>query len=253
MITFAVYNSKGGVGKTASAVNLSYLSALEGKRTLIWDLDPQASATFYYRVKPKVKGGAKKLIDGKHDLEDFTKSTEYDGLDVIPADFSERHLDIMLDDMKKSKKRLKKILHQMSDYYDVIIIDAPPGFSLLSENIFLAVDWILLPMIPSTLSLRTYEQIKGYFDQKDLDKKRIIPFFALVDRRKKMHKTILEEGRKDYTNLLESDIPYSSEVEKMGLKRAPLLSFSKKSKPAVAYKNLWEEIKTKTDFFKEKS
>lgn len=246
MISFAVYNSKGGVGKTASAVNLGYLSAAEGKRTLIWDLDPQASATFYYRIKPKIKGGVMKLIDGKHDLEDFTKSTEYDNLDIIPAEFSERNLDIMLDDMKKSKKRLKKILEQMTDYYDVIIIDAPPGFSLLSENIFLAVDRILLPMIPSTLSLRTYEQIKNYFDNNDMDKSRIIPFFALVDRRKKLHKEVLEEGSRDYANLLDAYIPYSSEVEKMGIRRAPLPAFSKSSKPTVAYKEMWEEIKIKT-------
>jgi cellulose biosynthesis protein BcsQ len=62
MITIAVYNLKGGVGKTAAAVNLAAIAASEGENTLLWDLDPQGSTSFYYRVKPKFKGGAKTLV-----------------------------------------------------------------------------------------------------------------------------------------------------------------------------------------------
>ena len=90
MKVFAIYNIKGGVGKTASSVNLAYLSALEGARTLVWDLDPQGAATFYFRVKPKVKGGGKKLIEGTGNLDPRIRGTDFDNLDLLPADFSYR-------------------------------------------------------------------------------------------------------------------------------------------------------------------
>ena len=96
MKVIACYNIKGGVGKTASAVNLSYLSAREGKATLVWDLDPQGASSFYFRVKPKVKGGARRLIQRKRALDDAIKATDYDQLDLIPADFSYRNLDLTL-------------------------------------------------------------------------------------------------------------------------------------------------------------
>lgn len=244
MLSVALYNSKGGVGKTATAVNLAYLCSLEGKRTLLWDLDMQASASFYYKIKPKVKGGAKKMMSGKSSIDKFIKSTEYDNLDVLPADFSERNLDIILGDMKKSKKRLKIILDELKSDYDVVFIDAHPGLSLVTENIFTAADLILFPMIPTTLSLRTYEQVSNYFKENELDSKKIKPFFSMVDKRKAMHKSILEEysAKKVF---LKNYIPYSSVVEKMGLERAPLLSYSKRSAPALAYRDLWFELNSK--------
>jgi len=64
MKTIASYNVKGGVGKTSAAVNLAYLSAQDGYRTLLWDLDPQGAATFLFRIRPKVKGGSRKLVGG---------------------------------------------------------------------------------------------------------------------------------------------------------------------------------------------
>jgi cellulose biosynthesis protein BcsQ len=243
MKTIAIFNSKGGVGKTAATVNFSYLASTEGKRVLLWDLDPQASATYYYDVKPKIKGGAKKLVDGKHSLDDFIKSANYENIDVLPADFSERNLDLILDDMKKSKKRLKMLIKELSGSYDLIFIDSPPAFSLLSENIFNASDTVLLPMIPTTLSLRTYRQIVRYFEDTKLDIMKLRPFFSLVDLRKKIHRETIEEYRHIKNNFLKNFIPYSSDVERMGVKCAPLHSYSKRSKASLAYIELWDEIK----------
>ena len=100
MRVLAVYNFKGGVGKTASAVNLSYLSARQGARTLIWDLDPQAAATFYFRVKPKVKDGSRRLIKTRRKVEALIRSTDFENLDLLPSDFSYRNLDLLLDSTK---------------------------------------------------------------------------------------------------------------------------------------------------------
>jgi cellulose biosynthesis protein BcsQ len=97
MRVVATYNIKGGVGKTSAAVNLGYLAARDGMRTLIWDLDPQGSATYLFRVKPKVKGGGKALVAGRRTLDEAIKETDFDRLDLMPADFSYRNLDLDLD------------------------------------------------------------------------------------------------------------------------------------------------------------
>ena len=97
MKILGVYNIKGGVGKTATAVNLGHLAASSGLRTLIWDLDPQAAATFYLRVKPKVKDTTK-ILRGKRDLDDVVQRDLGldllggldDGADVLPVDVLHR-------------------------------------------------------------------------------------------------------------------------------------------------------------------
>ncbi|MCO4293431.1 AAA family ATPase [Solitalea sp. MAHUQ-68] len=246
MKTIAIYNLKGGVGKTATAVNLAYLCSLQGYKTLLWDLDPQASTTFYYQIKAKVKGGIKKLMGNNSEIEEAIKSSHYEKLDILPADLTTRNLDIILDDMKSSRKRLKNTLHELNGDYDYVFIDSPPGFSILSENIFTAADYILLPMIPTTLSIRAFETVSEYFEDSDLDKKKIIPFFSMVDLRKNIHKDIIDEYQNN-NQLLKTAITYSSDVEKMGVFRAPLPAFAPRSKSAKAYAALWNEFKARTE------
>lgn len=244
MISIAVYNLKGGVGKTATAVNLSYLSAYDGNKTLLWDLDPQASTTFYYQIKPKVKGGMKSLMGKGSDMEDAIMDSGYENLDIIPADLSIRNMDIFLDEQRSSKKKVKSLLSHMEEDYDMVFIDAPPGFSLLSENIFHAADFILMPMIPTTLSVRTYDIVLEYFNQAGLDKDKIIPFFSMYDGRKNMHNDIVDEFTKK-RKTLRTVIPYSSDVERMGITQAPLVSYSSATRAAIAYNELWKELKRK--------
>src|ERR1700739_2707145 len=97
MQIYATYNIKGGVGKTTTAVNLAYLAAESGLRPVLWDLDPQGAASFMFRVKPKVKGGGRALISGQRTLDDAIKGTDFDNLDLIPADFTYRNMDLLLE------------------------------------------------------------------------------------------------------------------------------------------------------------
>ena len=151
MSVLAVYNIKGGVGKTATSVNLAYLAATEGK-TLLLDMDPQGSASFYFRIRSPEKFGTKKLLKGGRHVEENIRGTDYANLDMLPADFSYRNIDIALDDCKKSQKRLSKVLQPLTEEYQHIILDCPPNLTLLSENIFYAADRILVPVIPTTVS-----------------------------------------------------------------------------------------------------
>jgi len=89
--TIGIYNIKGGVGKTATAVNLSYLASMTGYKTLLWDLDPQGASTFYFHKKQGINLSLKKIISGKGDVTDIVKKTDYINLRIIPSDFHSQY------------------------------------------------------------------------------------------------------------------------------------------------------------------
>lgn len=240
MHTLSLYNLKGGVGKTASAVNFSYMAAKDGYRTLLWDLDPQGAASYYFKAEPK-KGVSKKLFTGDVSLDEAIMDTDYDGLDIIPADLSARKLDLVIDSEGGSKKDLRKMLRDVSHEYQFVFIDCPPGFSLLADNIFMASEVVLMPVIPTTLSVRTYGMVKEHLKEHDM-KDKLACFFTMVDLRKKMHAGVINELMED-RRFFEHYIPYLSDVEKMGAKCAPIEAFAKSSYAAICYRALWEEIK----------
>lgn len=242
MVTVALYNLKGGVGKTASCVNFAFLAAQDGYRTLLWDIDPQGSASFYYQSKMKHKGGIKSLIEKDADLEEAILESNYENLDIIPADLSAKSFDVISVEMKSTKKRLKSVLQPLHKVYDFVFIDCPPGFSVLSENIFHASDIVLMPIIPTTLSVRTYDMVKDYFKEKDLDLSKMMCFFTMVDLRKNMHNEIMETLYKD-KRFFQNYIPYLSDVEKMGVYKAPVEGFAPSGYAAQCYRDLWTEIK----------
>ena len=242
MKTIGIYNIKGGVGKTATAVNLSYLASMTGYKTLLWDLDPQGASTFYFHKKQGINLSLKKIISGKGDVTDIVKKTDYINLRIIPSDFSFRNIDSALDDVKKSRKRLSAALEQFENDFQLVFLDCPPGISLLAENIFYACDYILVPTIPSPLSIRTYNQIVQFFNENDLDTTRILPFFSMVEIRRNIHKNLINNFQKDSPNICKTIIPYLSDIEKMGIYLKPVVQFNPSSKASVAYKDLWEEI-----------
>ena len=221
---------------------MSYIAAQSGYKTLIWDLDPQGASSYYFRVKPKVKGGSKALIAGKRELDGLIKATDFENLDLLPADFSFRNLDLVLDAQKKPTQRLKKLLAPLTKEYDFIILDCPPNISLLSEAVFEASDILLSPIIPTTLSLRTLEQLKKYIKDNKLKHIQLIPFFSMADRRKKMHREIMETLVEKHPDILGAAIPYASDIERMGWERMPLGGYVKKGRSIEAYQALWQEI-----------
>jgi cellulose biosynthesis protein BcsQ len=242
MTTLALYSNKGGVGKTAAAVNLSYLAAQTGARTLICDLDPQSSATYYFRIKPKLKSGAKGFIKGIKKIDKSIKGTDYKNLDLLPADFNLRNLDITFNTLKRSKHRLRKILNPLKDQYDIIILDCPVTINILAENIFNAADYTIVPLIPTTLSVRTHRQLLNFCKKNKYDVNNIYLFFSMVDGRKTMHRELIPTVLKEFKGVLKSFIPYLSQIEKMGIHREPVAAFAPASKAAQSYKKLWKQI-----------
>jgi len=244
----ACYNIKGGVGKTASTVNLSYLSAREGYRTLVCDLDPQGASSFYFRIRPELSAGARGLMRDGDVLDSAIKGTDYENLDLLPADFSYRNIDLILDGQKRPKHRLEKLLERLEGEYDYVFLDCPPGITLLSENVFAASDALLVPTIPTTLSLRTLDQLLHFCRDKGLNDFAMLPFFTMVDARKTLHMRIVEELPTRITFMLINHIPYASEIEQMGVRRAPVGRYAAQSRSAKAYEALWDEIKVRLEW-----
>src|SRR5580698_2449213 len=136
---------KGGVGKTTTAVNLAQLCAAGGRRTLLWDLDPQGAATYLLRAEPREAVSAKKLVSGKRELPELVVETSQRGLDVIPADLSYRNFDVHLSRRKHPTERLLRMSRALGENYEALMLDCPPGISLLSENILRAADALVVP------------------------------------------------------------------------------------------------------------
>ncbi len=247
MNILAAYNIKGGVGKTAAAVNLAHAASLRGRRVLLWDLDPQGASSYYFRIKARVKGGTAALLKKKNRLLLAIKGTDYERLDLIPADFSYRNLDLDLDQRDGSRRRLGKLLRGLEDDYDLILLDCPPSVSMLSENVLHAADALLAPLIPTNLSLRAYKQLRRFSREMAPDDTRLLPFFSMVDRRRKLHREVVTDFARHHDRLLRTYIPYSSIVEQMGVRRAPVTHFAPHSEPARAFRQLWKEIEAGTE------
>lgn len=242
MKVLACYSIKGGVGKTAAAVNLAYLAAQESYRVLLCDLDPQGASSFYFRVRPKEqKLALKRLLEKRGRLLANIRESDHTCLDLLPAHAAYRRFDVLLHAMKKSRERLARLLGKLSEDYDLVILDCPPNLTLLAENAFAAADRIIVPVVPTTLSERTLAQLFEFFAEQDLPRRKLLPFFSMVEYRKRLHQETMERLRGEYKRFLRSEIPYCAEVERMGEERQPVPAFAPRSVGTQAFAGLWEE------------
>jgi cellulose biosynthesis protein BcsQ len=238
----AVTNIKGGVGKTTTAVNLSYLCAASGRATLLWDLDPQGAATYTLKGEAREHVSAKKLVAGKRELPELIVTTDYPGLDLLPADFSYRHFDVHLSERKRPTERLLKMSRPLREVYSTLFLDCAPGISLLSENVLRAADAIIVPLVPSPLSMRMLTQLRDFIAGEGWTDLRVLPFFSMVDRRRALHNEIIAITRAEFPDILTTEVPYWSAIERMTQRRAPIPAFAPASAAATIYRSLWAEV-----------
>jgi len=234
--SIAVFSVKGGVGKTALAVNLAYASASQSaRRTLLWDLDAQGAATFVLKLKPRGGAAARKLFAKDSELDALIQSSNWKGLDVLAADKSLRSLEKQLATDDKAK-RLKKMLKDLAGDYDRVVFDCPPGISELSEQLFRAVDVLVVPMLPSPLSVRAYDQLTEHLARNHPSGPIVIPVFTMVDRRRALHKATVDADPD------RPAIPYASAVEAMSVHQSPIAARRPGDPAARAFNSLWADI-----------
>jgi cellulose biosynthesis protein BcsQ len=241
MKTIALYSIKGGVGKTTAAINLSYLAAAAGRRTLLWDLDPQAASTFAFRVRPRVSGFGKKSLEDGRALGAAIKETDYCNLHLIPADFAYRKMDRFFDCLGKPQRLVTSLLDTLGRDFDVVFLDCPAGFSLLTEGLFAAADAILVPTTPTVLSLRTVARLIKRADRSEARSK-LAAFFSMVDRRRAVHRRACEWSVAHPELFLPGQVPYASVVEQMAVRRMPLAVFAAKDSATMAFSEMWAEL-----------
>ncbi len=237
----ALYHIKGGVGKTAAAVNLAWQAAQSGHKTLLCDLDPQGAASFYFQAEAEVSNPLKPLMKGGDSLVRSIRATHYPGLDLLPADLNLRHMDHALDEARKPRKQLRKALEPLVDYYDLVFLDCPPNLTLVAENVFRVADVVLCPVVPTTLSMRTFEQLRDFLAREEIAV-RLVPFFSMVEKRKALQRDILAQAASMPGVFLPAAIPYLAEVERMGVHRAPVGAVEPRSPAARAFKALFQAV-----------
>ena len=233
----AVYSMKGGVGKTTIAANLAYASAATSSlKTLLWDIDAQGAASFLF-AQERPGGKAKRLFSRDVEPSQLIEPTRWPGLDLLAADLSLRHLDQTLTEAEKPN-RLRKLLQLLTSSYDRIILDCPPGLGEISDQLFRAVDIIVVPVPPTPLAMRSLTLVEEHLDRNHTRKPILLPVLSMLDRRKTMHR----EFAAAHANW--PVIPQASIVERMALECAPLATYAASTPAAKAFVELWQAVET---------
>lgn len=241
----ACYNLKGGVGKTAAAVNLGWRAARSGWPTLLWDLDPQGAATYHLRVEHHLPGGARGLSEADLDLGDAIRGTDHDNLDLLPSDFRLRSLDALLTEVRKGRRRLGEVLAPVRSDYALVLVDCPPSIGRTLEAVIRMADALLVPVIPTPLAVRTLDQVAAFAGERGVEGERLLPFFSMVDRRKAVHREIVASLPVRYPQMLSASVPYAAEVERTSLERVPVGVLAPGSPADQAYDALWTELRAR--------
>ena len=240
MAVIAVYSTKGGVGKTTLAVDCACRAAsLSGHQTLLWDLDPQGSASYLLDQKPRATGMSASVFQRDGKPRQLIEPTSRKNLSILQSDESMRDLPIQMARIG-NRTRLATILSFLKGDYRRIILDCPPMTSSVSEQILTAADVILLPLPPSALGARAMDQLKAELDRLGKPHAPILPVLSMYDQRRALHRKVRANGASTWPM-----IPHSAHIEQVGERKQPLPEFARSSDANRALGKLYSAVEAK--------
>jgi chromosome partitioning protein len=244
----AIANQKGGVGKTTTAINLAASLALSEQRTLLIDCDPQGNTTsgIGFPKDPARRTLYNALILNEP-LEKIILKTQIDGLDLIPADKNLVGAEVELVAAENREYQLKRVLPQVADNYDYVIMDCPPALGLLTLNALTAADSILVPIQCEYLALEGVSELLDTLMRirRTLNTSLAIEGIVLTmyDERTTLSKQVASDLRSFFgAQVFESVIPRNVRLAEAPSHGKPIHFYDIHSKGAEAYINLAKEV-----------
>lgn len=244
----AIFNQKGGVGKTTTNVNLSACLAVKGKKILVIDIDPQGNTSSGLGIdKNSLPTSMYDLIIGNADISQCIYETNRENLSIVPSSVQLAGAEIELTDLEGREMRLKQAIQDVKHAYDYIFVDCPPSLGLLTINSLTAVDSVLIPIQCEYYALEGVSQLMNTIE---LVKKNLNPsldiqgvVLSMFDGRTNLSIQVVDEVKKYfkgkvYTTLIPRNVRLA-EAPSYGLS---IIEYDAKSKGAEAYSELAEEF-----------
>ena len=244
----AIFNQKGGVGKTTTNINLAACLALNGKKILIVDIDPQGNTTTGMGISKKnLEYTSYDLLVDDIKPELVIMPTSVEGLDIIPASVNLAGAEVEMVQIEGREKRLKKALDKVKKNYDYIFIDCPPSLGLLTINSLTAVDSVLIPIQCEFYALEGVSQLMSTIE---LVKKGFNPsleihgvILSMFDGRTNLSIQVVEEVKKYFKNKVYTTvIPRNVRLAEAPSYGMPITEYDPASKGAEAYREFAEEF-----------
>ena len=245
----AIFNQKGGVGKTTTNINLAACLAIKGKKVLVLDIDPQGNTTSGLGISKRGLENTmyEVLITDSYDPKNAVRHTVVEGLDIIPASVELAGAEVEMVQLEGREKRLKRALDTIRDGYDYIFIDCPPSLGLLTINSLTAVDSVLIPIQCEFYALEGVSQLMSTIElvRKSMNKNLEIQGVILCrfDGRTNLSIQVVEEVKryfkqKVYTTVIPRNVRLA-EAPSYGL---PIMEYDPRSNGARAYMEFAEEF-----------